>query len=715
MLTSAGTANSLLLSLGSISRNPGGTVDFTLPSGTQSATNGITTTTPDVPTGILGGYATVNGGTDWASSAGSSGTPGNITAYRAYTGGDLGALMSNGTLNVKPFGSQTTVTTADSFNTLNLTGTVGVAMSGSGSLSLLSGGLIGNTSGSISGGTLAGSASGELIVILPANLTISSVIAATAITVAGTGTLTVTSPNAYTGNTVIDGGALVLANSNAAQTATVGINVNNGLQFASGIGTFNIGSLGGSGNLVLANTAGGAITVVTGENNANTTCSGVISGPGTLVHNGSGTMVLAAANTFSGGLILGADALVITNSASAGTGSISFAGSSTISVTANMTVPNAFVIESNTTGTINTADYTVALAGPITGPGSLNKIGSGTLIVAASNSYSGGTSISQGALQLANAAAIQNSTVSINTDNGLLFSPDIGTFNVGGLAGSNALALNDTSGTPIMLVAGGNNQDTTFGGAISGSGTLIKAGTGSLDLTGSSSSWTGGMILDPGSVTVSSDAALGAPSNSITFDGNSTLQADASFALSPSRNMAISSSTTATFDTKRNTLAIAGAISGSGALAVVGGGTLVLSGSNDYSGGTVVDAGTLLVTIGVALPAAARLTIGAGGTFVFDPSASAMSAASSVSPSLAAVPEPGTLLLLAAALGLWGGYCHRKKDHQEHRPERACAVPATNSIRSFARTAQACSGLCEDLSRRGNFVGHRVCPPTRKI
>ena len=121
VLTAAGTSNPLLLSLGSISRSAGGTVDFTLPSGTQSAANGITTTTPNNSAGILGGYATV-GGTDWACS---TGTAGNITAYSAYTGGDLGTLGSGGALNVSPTGTQTTVTSAMSFNTLNLTGTRG--------------------------------------------------------------------------------------------------------------------------------------------------------------------------------------------------------------------------------------------------------------------------------------------------------------------------------------------------------------------------------------------------------------------------------------------------------------------------------------------------------------------------------------------------------------------------------------------------------------
>ena len=88
VLTTADSSNTLVLSLGSISRSPGSTIDFTLPGGAQSAANGITTTTPNTD-GILGGYATV-GGTDWACS---TGTAGNITAYSAYTRGDLGCWV----------------------------------------------------------------------------------------------------------------------------------------------------------------------------------------------------------------------------------------------------------------------------------------------------------------------------------------------------------------------------------------------------------------------------------------------------------------------------------------------------------------------------------------------------------------------------------------------------------------------------------------------
>jgi len=74
------------------------------------------------------------------------------------------------------------------------------------------------------------------------------------------------------------------------------------------------------------------------------------------------------------------------------------------------------------------------------------------------------------------------------------------------------------------------------------------------------------------------------------------------------------------------------------------GGRLVLSGSNTHSGGTTINAGTLVATSTYALPGGTNLTVGAGGAFVFDPSW--VSASSPASPGTAAVPEPSALVLL---------------------------------------------------------------------
>ena len=94
-------------------------------------------------------------------------------------------------------------------------------------------------------------------------------------------------------------------------------------------------------------------------------------------------------------------------------------------------------------------------------------------------------------------------------------------------------------------------------------------------------------------------------------------------------------------------------------LALNDAGTLILSGSDSYSGGTIVNQGTLITTSDVAILDGTSLTVGAGGTFIFDPAATAAPLACSVpAGAVAAVPEPGTLLLLAA--GLCGAAVHRR-------------------------------------------------------
>ena len=85
-----------------------------------------------------------------------------------------------------------------------------------------------------------------------------------------------------------------------------------------------------------------------------------------------------------------------------------------------------------------------------------------------------------------------------------------------------------------------------------------------------------------------------------------------------------------------------------------GTGTLILGGTNSYTGGTYVDAGTMVINNTAALPDDTSLTVGAGGTFIFDPtvSGSAMDVASQqahAAAGVAPVPEPSTLVLLAAA------------------------------------------------------------------
>ncbi len=379
--------------------------------------------------------------------------------------------------------------------------------SGSGSLNITGGTLTGG--GTISLPIILGSAgSSGTFNTLSSTLTLAGQVSGSGgLTKTGSGKLVLSGSNTYSGDTTVSQGALLLSNSNAAQNTTLAVGVNNGLLFSGGIGAFNVGSIAGSGGLALADAGGNPVTLVSGGNNASTTYSGVISGAGTLVHNGAGRLLLTASNTYSGGTILGPDALA---SVYALPGPITFSANATLQAAGpTFAVTSNVVVDPSVTATIDTAGYSVPVSGTISGAGNLNKAGAGSLILANSNTYSGGTSISQGTLQLASAVAVQNSTVSINVDNGLQFSPGIGAFDVGGLSGSNSLTLSDTGGNAVTLAAGGNNANTTFSGSIGGNGGLVKSGSGSLTLSGSNS-FTDGLVLDPGAVSITSDAALGA-------------------------------------------------------------------------------------------------------------------------------------------------------------------------------------------------------------
>ncbi len=217
--------------------------------------------------------------------------------------------------------------------------------------------------------------------------------------------------NVFGGPTTIGAGLLVLGNANAVQNSTVNVNVDNGLGFTPGIGTFNLGGLAGSGALALSDTAGVAVTLSVGSNGASTAYAGVISGIGGLTMAGTGTLTLTSANT-----------------------------------------------------------------------------------------YSGSTLINNGAVQLGNALAAQNSTVTVNAANGLLFSPAIGAFSVGGLSGAGSFGLLDTSSSAVALTVGGNGQNTTFSGAITGAGSLVKVGTGELSLSGTGIRYQGNTTVNSGTL-----------------------------------------------------------------------------------------------------------------------------------------------------------------------------------------------------------------------
>ncbi len=132
-------------------------------------------------------------------------------------------------------------------------------------------------------------------------------------------------------------------------------------------------------------------------------------------------------------------------------------------------------------GVFNTNLYALTLAGPLSGTGGLQKVGSGTLTLSASNGYTGTTLVSLGTLLLANTAALSSSTFDTSGAGSFSFGT-LTSATFGGLQGSGNLT--PSGSAAVALSVGGNNASTTFCGGLNGGGSLTKRGSGTFTVTG---------------------------------------------------------------------------------------------------------------------------------------------------------------------------------------------------------------------------------------
>ncbi|WP_395449649.1 autotransporter outer membrane beta-barrel domain-containing protein [Aminobacter sp. UC22_36] len=232
--------------------------------------------------------------------------------------------------------------------------------------------------------------------------------------------------------------------------------------------------------------------------------------------------------------------------------------------------------------TIDTVTFAVGTdaTSAFTGVGGLTKIGTGTLNLAANNTYAGQTMIQAGTLRLTGAGDISNSS-RVVADGTF----DISTITAGGtsiksLAGSGAVAL----GAKTLTITSAND---VFSGVISGSGGLTLSG-GTQTLSGAND-YTGGTTISGGTLAISSDGALGAVAGALTFNGGA-LRALASF----ESTRAMSFTSDGVFDvTPGAVLTLSGALTGAGGLVKRGDGTLIQNAMASYSGPTKVEHGIL--------------------------------------------------------------------------------------------------------------------------
>ncbi len=203
------------------------------------------------------------------------------------------------------------------------------------------------------------------------------------------------------------------------------------------------------------------------------------------------------------------------------------------------------------TATLDTKGYSSTFSNDISGVGGLIKAGAGTLTLIGANTYAGGTTINGGTLQIGNGGTT-GSIIGNVVDNGTL-----------------AFKRSDT---------------VVFDGAISGTGSLTQAGTGTLILT-ATNTYTGGTLISAGTLQVGNGGTTGSIVGNVVDNGVLAFNRSDSF----------------TF---------AGSISGTGSLVKAGAGTLTLTGNNSYTGLTSVTGGLLSVNGAFA----STLAIGASGT-----------------------------------------------------------------------------------------------------
>ncbi|EYI41514.1 AIDA autotransporter-like protein ShdA, partial [Salmonella enterica subsp. enterica serovar Heidelberg str. 41584] len=496
----------------------------------QSAiTTDFDSVTLDADTSAMPDYLTINAGVD-----ANDNTNYELSTGLSWYAGANSARAAHGTFTVDA-GSTFTVTSEldETTATSNWNGSK-LTKQGDGTLILSN---TGNDYGDteIDGGILAAKdaaslGTGDVTIAESATLALSqgtldnNVTGEGQIVKSGSDELIVTGDNTYSGGTTISGGTLTADHADSLGTGAV---ANSGvLQVGEGELENTLSGSGslvktGTGELTLSgdNTYSGGTTITGGTlraDHADSLGTGAIansgvlkvgegelentlSGAGSLVKTGTGELTLSGDNTYSGGTTISDGTLIADHADSLGTGAIA----------------NSGVLKVGEGELENT----------LSGTGSLVKTGTGELTLSGDNTYSGGTTISGGTLTADHADSLGSGDI-------------------------------DNSG--VLKVGEGELENT-----LSGSGSLVKTGTGELTLSGDNS-YSGGTTIIGGTLTADHADSLGtgAVANSGVLQvGEGELE---------------------------NTL------SGSGSLVKTGTGELTLGGDNSYSGDTTIADGTLI-------------------------------------------------------------------------------------------------------------------------
>jgi fibronectin-binding autotransporter adhesin len=319
-----------------------------------------------------------------------------------------------------------------------------------------------------------------------------------------------------------------------------------------------------------------------------------VSGTGTLTMAGTGTLTISGTNTYSGGTNLDAGIIAITNDANLGTGPLDFNGGV---LEALSSISSSKPITLNSGGGTFLADASTSstLSGIISGPGALTKTGSGALTLSGTNTYGGGTNLNGGILAVSSDTNLGTGPLSF--DGGTLEA-------LSGIVSSKPITLNIGGGT-FLADAG---TSSTLSGDISGKGGLVKLGDGVLTLSGTNS-YTGATTVSAGVLQAGSTGAFSAGSEFIVNAGatlnlngvSSTIASLSGSGVVTSNTFEVSSIATLSVGADNTSTIFSGTLQDGSPISIlgltkVGIGTLTLTGTNTYSGGTNLNGGILAVS-----------------------------------------------------------------------------------------------------------------------
>jgi autotransporter-associated beta strand protein len=274
------------------------------------------------------------------------------------------------------------------------------------------------------------------------------------LTQAGTGNLTLTGTNTYSGGTTINAGSVTINAANNLGSGTI-------TSIFGGSGRLIFGADGVNLTQSINNVGASRFQVAAGNTS---TISGQISNQGQLQKFGAGTLVLDAANIYSGKTVINAGTLKLGTGGSITANNFDVLGGTfdlsgkTQTVTSTLVLGNATVSGSiSGGGTIDVGTTFSLVQGSISstmaGAGSVSKTGSTTVTLAGTNTYTGATNVTAGKLIL-NGSTSASSAVGVSS--GAILA---GSGTVGGditIASGGVLAPGNSPG--VLAVAG----TTTF-------------------------------------------------------------------------------------------------------------------------------------------------------------------------------------------------------------------------------------------------------------